>query len=42
MKNFAISGFWLFVISILAACSQAPKINLKECDTFVAAKPVWA
>ena len=42
MKNSVVSVFCFLVISILAACSQAPKINPKECDAFVAAKPVWA
>lgn len=42
MRNIVVSGFWIFVISILAACGQATKVDLKECDTFVAAKPVWA
>ena len=42
MKNSVVSVFCFLVISILAACSEAPKINPKECDAFVAAKPVWA
>lgn len=30
------------VVSMMMGCSEAPTIDLKECDTFVAAKPVWA
>ena len=42
MKRFSICGLLAVVVSILAGCTQAPTIDLKECDAFVAAKPVWA
>ena len=42
MKNIFNYSFLIAVISILVACNTKNEINLKECNTFVAAKPVWA
>ncbi len=42
MKRFTFCGLLAVVVSVMMGCSEAPTIDLKECDTFVAAKPVWA
>jgi hypothetical protein len=42
MKNIFNYIFLIALISIFAACNTKNEINLKECNTFVAAKPVWA
>ena len=42
MKRFTFCGLLAVVVSMMMGCSEAPTIDLKECDAFVAAKPVWA
>ena len=42
MKRFTFCGLLAVVMSMVMGCSEAPTIDLKECDTFIAAKPVWA
>ena len=42
MNKIPIYGFLLLLASMLAACSQKTEVNPKECNAFVAAKPVWA
>ena len=42
MKQFSVSCLLVLALSILASCNQAPTINLKECNSFTTAKPVWA
>ena len=42
MKRFTFCGLLAVVVSMMMGCSEAPTIDLKECDSFVAAKPVWA
>lgn len=42
MKRFTFCGLLAVVVSMMMGCSEATTIDLKECDTFVAAKPVWA
>lgn len=42
MKRITIYCLLSVALSILASCNQSPTINLKECKSFVAAKPVWA
>ena len=42
MKQFSISCLLVLALSILASCNQAPTVNLKECNSFTTAKPVWA
>lgn len=42
MKRFTFCGLLAVVVSVMMGCSEAPTIDLKECDSFVAAKPVWA
>lgn len=42
MKNSSILCFLILTMSIIAGCSQNPRVDLKECDTFATAKPVWA
>ncbi len=42
MKRFTFCGLLAVVVSMMMGCSEAPTIDLKECDAFVVAKPVWA
>ena len=42
MKRFTFCGLLAVVVSMMMGCSETPTIDLKECDAFVAAKPVWA
>ena len=42
MNKFSFYSLCMVLLMIFAGCSHRPKANLKECNTFVAAKPVWA
>ena len=42
MNKFSFYSLCVVLLMIFAGCSHRPKANLKECNTFVAAKPVWA
>lgn len=42
MNKFSFYSLCVVLLMIFAGCSHRPKVNLKECNAFVAAKPVWA
>lgn len=44
MKRHSICGIFVALLAMFAieGCSKAPSIDLKACDSFVAAKPMWA